>query len=142
MAVKIPIGYFVLMTIGGVSMAASYVRRQANQGEWLLPLVAVLFIALVSSQTGFTHHLRYVLPAFGFLTIMAARTVTVLPRWIAIVTIGLSLAGTVVYHALLFIALMASMLHQGASLYVALAASVLAAAAANGLVAYGMAATK
>ena len=43
---------------------------------------------------------------------------------------------------LLFIALMASMLHQGALFYVALAASVLAEAAANGLVAYGMAATK
>jgi len=43
---------------------------------------------------------------------------------------------------LLFIALMAGMLHQGASFYVALAASVLAAAAANGLVAYGMAVSK
>jgi len=99
MAVKIPVGYFVLMTIGGASMVSSYVRRQANRGEWLIPLVAGLFIAQVSSQTGFTHHLRYVLPAFGFLYIMAARTVTVLPRWIAIVTIGTSLAGTVVYHA-------------------------------------------
>ena len=43
---------------------------------------------------------------------------------------------------LLFIALMAGMLHQGTSFYVALAASVFAGAAANGLVAYGMAATK
>ncbi len=43
---------------------------------------------------------------------------------------------------LLFIALMAGMLHQGVSFYVALASSILAAAAANGLVAYGMATTK
>ncbi len=99
MAVKIPIGYFVLIGIGCVSMVASYVRRQAKQGEWLIPLVAVLFITLVSSQTGFTHHLRYVLPAFGFLYIMAARTVAVLPRWLAIVTVGGCLVGTVVYHA-------------------------------------------
>ena len=99
MAVKFPIGYIVLMAIGSVSMVASYVRRQANRGEWLIPLVAGLFIAQVSSQIGFTHHLRYVLPAFGFLYIMAARTVTILPRWLAIITIGSSLAGTVVYHA-------------------------------------------
>ena len=43
---------------------------------------------------------------------------------------------------LLLIAMMAGMLHQGVSFYVALACSVLAAAAANGLVAYGLAATK
>lgn len=45
-----------------------------------IPLVAVLFIVQVSSQTGFTHHLRYVLPAFGFLYILAARSVTEAPK--------------------------------------------------------------
>ena len=98
-SVKTPIGYFVLMSIGGISMVASYIRRQAKQGEWMIPLVAILFITLVSSQTGFTHHLRYVVPAFGFLYVIAARTMAVLPRWLAIVTIGGCLAGTVVFHA-------------------------------------------
>jgi hypothetical protein len=59
----------------------------------------VLFLAQVSSQTGFTHHLRYVLPAFGFLYILAARSVTILPRRTAAVTVGLCLVGTVVFHA-------------------------------------------
>ena len=99
MAVKFPIGYFVLIGIGSVSMVSSYVRRQAIRGEWMLPLVAGLFIAQVSSQTGFTHHLRYVLPAFGFLYMMAARTMIALPRWLATFTIIVSLFGTIAYHA-------------------------------------------
>ena len=33
---------------------------------------------LVSSQTGFNHHLRYVLPAFPFLFIFASRTALLL----------------------------------------------------------------
>ncbi len=100
MAVKFPIGYFVLIGIGSLSMVASYLHHhQSIRGEWLLPLVAGLFLAQVSSQTGFTHHLRYVLPAFGFLYMMAARTMIALPRWLATVTIITSLLGTVVYHA-------------------------------------------
>lgn len=100
MAVKIPIGYFVLMAIGSGSMAASFMRQDAKRGEWMIPLVAVLFIVQVSSQTGFTHHLRYVLPAFGFLYILAARSVTVLPRKLATLIICVCLAGTVSYHAM------------------------------------------
>lgn len=99
MAVKFPIGYFVQIGIGSVSMIARYVCKRSIRGEWLLPLVAGLFLAQVSSQTGFTHHLRYVLPAFGFLYMMAARTLIALPRLLATVTIIASLFGTVLYHA-------------------------------------------
>lgn len=99
MAVKFPIGYTVLIAIGGASMVAGFLRRQSIPGEWIIPLVAVIFIALVSSQTGFTHHLRYVLPSFGFLYILAARSMLVLPRPLATITLIVCLTGTVVYHA-------------------------------------------
>ena len=46
----------------------------------LAPAVGILW--LVSSQTGFNHHLRYVLPAFPFLFIFAGRTALLLnSRW-------------------------------------------------------------
>ncbi len=99
MAVKFPIGYFVLMVIGSGAMISRFMSRQSVHGEWLIPLVGVLFITQVSSQTGFTHHLRYVLPAFGFLYILAARSVTILPRRIAAITVVICLSGTVFYHA-------------------------------------------
>lgn len=98
MAVKFPIGYFVLIAIGVGSMASSFVRRKSVRGEWLVLLVAVLFLAQVSSQIGFTHHLRYVLPAFGFLYILGARSISVLPRRLAVIPVGLCLIGTIVFH--------------------------------------------
>jgi len=100
MAVKFPVGYFVLMAIGSVAMVSGFLRRNFVRGEWLVPLVGVLFIAQVSSQTGFTHHLRYVLPAFGFLYILAARSVTILPRPVAAVTVSCCLVGVVIFHAM------------------------------------------
>ena len=46
----------------------------------LAPAIGILW--LVSSQTGFNHHLRYVLPAFPFLFIFASRTALLLnSRW-------------------------------------------------------------
>jgi len=42
----------------------------------LAPAIGILW--LVSSQTGFNHHLRYVLPAFPFLFIFASRTALLL----------------------------------------------------------------
>lgn len=68
------------------------------RGWWYYYLVAVLFLAQVSSQTGFTHHLRYVLPAFGFLYILGARSISVLPRRFASILVGLCLVGTIVFH--------------------------------------------
>jgi len=99
MAVKIPIGYFVLMALGGFSMLASFLKYKPIRGEWLVPLVAVLFLAQVSCQTGFTHHLRYVLPAFGFLYLLAARSVLVLPKRLVAISVGSCLIGTVFFHA-------------------------------------------
>ena len=59
----------------------------------LAPAIVVIF--LVSSQTGFNHHLRYVLPAFPFLFVFAGRTALLLQsptRWIRCVPVLLVLA--------------------------------------------------
>lgn len=71
LAVKVPLGTWLLI-LGAV--AAQGLRR-AGAVPWkdevvlLLPPLAVL--AFVSSQTGFNHHLRYVMPAFPFAFIFA-----------------------------------------------------------------------
>jgi hypothetical protein len=98
MAVKLPDGYIILMTTGGMVMLSHLVARTSVRGEWLAPLVGLLFLALVSSQTGFTHHLRYVLPALSCLFIIAARSVTIFPRPFSVTFIAICLAGTVVFH--------------------------------------------
>lgn len=83
MLVKIPSGYWLL---AGISLATFLVSKtfkpQAIIGsfEWFPLWVAVVYLAFVSSQTGFTHHLRYVLPAMGLLMVSASRFACVLSR--------------------------------------------------------------
>ncbi|OHB77279.1 MAG: hypothetical protein A2W31_13165, partial [Planctomycetes bacterium RBG_16_64_10] len=50
-------------------------RRMADEVVLLAPAAVVL--VLVSSQTGFNHHLRYVLPALPFLFVWASQVATV-----------------------------------------------------------------
>jgi hypothetical protein len=99
MAVKMPIGYFVLIAFGFGAMVARVVQRRSVGGEWIVPLVALLFIAQVSSQTGFTHHLRYVLPSFGFLFIFASGCIRELSRRLATIVIVSSFVGIIAFHA-------------------------------------------
>lgn len=60
--IKEPIGFIALF---GIAIAASLRRGLAWQ-EWFLLSPAILLFVFVSSQTGFNHHLRYVLPCFPF----------------------------------------------------------------------------
>jgi len=100
MAVKIPLGYWLLITIGLVTATADAIRRwRVLEMEWLPILFAVTFISVVSSQTGFTHHVRYVLPAYGFLFLLASRSMVVFGgRWRTALAVG-SLAVVVVSQA-------------------------------------------
>ncbi|HZL37875.1 MAG TPA: glycosyltransferase family 39 protein, partial [Tepidisphaeraceae bacterium] len=71
--IKVPIGAWAL---GLIALTVCFVKRgyrstPGNELCVLLPFVAVLF--LVSSQTGFNHHLRYVLPIFPFMFIWASK---------------------------------------------------------------------
>jgi hypothetical protein len=64
--IKVPLGTWALimlaLTLG--LFARGYAAPAGDELCLLLPLFSVL--ALVSSQTGFNHHLRYVLPIFPF----------------------------------------------------------------------------
>ncbi len=73
MGVKEPIGLWLLLMFAIVA-AARYSHYRALLGEELLLLLpAAAIIGLVSSQTGFNHHVRYVLPAFPFIFISVSR---------------------------------------------------------------------
>lgn len=63
--VKEPIGYLLLFCVAFVYS----VRRDWNWETVHLLSPAVVVFLLVSSQTGFNHHLRYVLPCFPFVFI-------------------------------------------------------------------------
>ncbi|MDA1053645.1 MAG: glycosyltransferase family 39 protein [Planctomycetota bacterium] len=65
LAVKVPIGTWLLAALAcGLRLRKN--NRAANRDDLvvLLPLVVILIV--VSSQTGFSRHLRYLLPAFPF----------------------------------------------------------------------------
>jgi dolichyl-phosphate-mannose-protein mannosyltransferase len=66
LAVKVPVGVLVLVAF---SLPMFVIRRARWREELVLwtPVVAVL--GLVSSQMGFNHHMRYVLPIFPFVLI-------------------------------------------------------------------------
>ncbi len=66
LAVKVPLGIWVLVLWGIVLSLSGHPGSAGWRDEltlWL-PTLSVLF--LVSSQTGFNHHMRYVLPVFPF----------------------------------------------------------------------------
>jgi hypothetical protein len=64
LAVKMPVGHLVLVL---AAFTLSLVRREYSPDGWILWLPAFMVIGLVSSQTGFNHHLRYCLPALPFM---------------------------------------------------------------------------
>lgn len=74
MLIKEPLGTWGLglMSIGAV-IVCGRVYGAPFREELLLLAPAVAVLALVSSQTGFNHHIRYVLPAFPFLFILISR---------------------------------------------------------------------
>jgi hypothetical protein len=74
MSIKEPLGTWGLGLLAVGAAAAfrgSYAAPLREELLLLVPMLAVL--TLVSSQTGFSHHLRYVLPAFPFLFILIGR---------------------------------------------------------------------
>jgi hypothetical protein len=75
LAIKVPLGTWALLLL---AVLVTIIKPAANSG-WrdeaalLAPAAAVL--VLVSSQTGFTHHLKYVLPAFPFVFVWMSKVV-------------------------------------------------------------------
>jgi hypothetical protein len=104
MLVKVPLGTWVVF---GLAVALTLFRRGYSvplRDELVLwlPLLAVL--ALVSSQTGFNHHLRYVLPVFPFMFIWmskVARSIELRDRAVAVAA-GIALAWSVTSSLLVY----------------------------------------
>jgi len=66
LAVKVPLGTWGILGLGLVVTSASMLRNHARLDVLTLLGPPLLIVVFVSSQTGFNHHLRYVLPAFPF----------------------------------------------------------------------------
>jgi hypothetical protein len=69
-AVKVPLGTLLLVVLAG-AFAARYGRSWRDELVLIAPALVVL--VLVSSQTGFNHHLRYVLPMFPFVFVWISK---------------------------------------------------------------------
>ena len=72
MAIKLALPTFILM-LAGVFCCFISPRAAVRLDEWAFLLPAIAVLAFVSSQTGFNHHMRYVLPAFPLLFMSAGR---------------------------------------------------------------------
>jgi len=72
-AIKEPVGTWILAVLAGglVVLGRGYSTSLRDELTLVAPAISVL--ALVSSQTGFNHHVRYALPALPFLFIWISR---------------------------------------------------------------------
>lgn len=73
LAVKVPVGVLALVLLAGFLTVFHDRYRSRWRDELCLVAPAVVILTFVSSQTGFNHHLRYVLPAFPFVFIWASK---------------------------------------------------------------------
>ncbi len=77
LAIKVPLGMWLL---GSFSLAVLGGLRMHWRSEVMLVLPAILILATVSLQTGFSHHMRYAFPALPFAIIWSSKVATVMHR--------------------------------------------------------------
>jgi len=78
LAVKVPLGTWVLAFLALAVTLGRSARTDLRRDELVLLAPAVVLFVWVSSQTGFSHHLRYVLPAFPFAAIWIGQSARLL----------------------------------------------------------------
>lgn len=78
--IKVPLGTWALIVLATLLRWFRGGSRGGRRDDVALLAAPVAVIALVSSQTGFNHHLRYVLPAFPFVFIWAGGAARVINR--------------------------------------------------------------
>lgn len=104
LAVKMPLGVLALIGLGLMLALFGYPYRRSLLDECFIWLPIVAILVLVSSQTGFNHHLRYVLPLFPFAILGAIRTACFLSfqHWktglLVVVLASWSIMGTLSIH--------------------------------------------
>jgi 4-amino-4-deoxy-L-arabinose transferase-like glycosyltransferase len=108
LAIKVPLGTWILVALAAVAPRIALLGKPAVaprceattkpavawRDEFVLLCPAVVILAFVSSRTGFSQHMRYVLPAFPFVFIWIGRLAPVLGRQHSVVT-GLATAALV-----------------------------------------------
>ncbi len=72
LAVKEPLGFWGLAAIATVVTVIRIFTHSFRKEEWLLVFTSIVILVTVSSQTGYTHHLRYVLPVLPMWYILAS----------------------------------------------------------------------
>jgi hypothetical protein len=75
LAVKVPLGTSLLFSLSVILRFLPSVAERRWRDDIVVLSPAVALLALVSSQTGINHHVRYVLPAFPFAFVWASRAV-------------------------------------------------------------------
>ena len=73
LVVKAPLGLWVLALLALALALGNRAYSASWRDEMVLLAPALAVFTLVSSQTGFNHHLRYVLPSFPFAFILISR---------------------------------------------------------------------
>ena len=91
LAVKEPVGTWLLALAASVAAGG---KRPGWRDELLVLVPVLAVLVLVSSQTGFNHHLRYVLPMYPFAFIWISRAARLVsrktPLWGALVVVSLT----------------------------------------------------
>lgn len=98
LAVKVPLGTWMLAGLAASVAMSRRTRRARLRDEIVLLAPAVLVLGLVSSQTGFTRYLRYILPMFPFCLIWIGQAAVLMDRrtWFRGLLGGLAVVGTIV----------------------------------------------
>ena len=76
--IKVPIGFWILFALA-IVWHLKNVRAASWQNTLAIVAPAATILATVSMQTGFSHHLRYALPAFPFLFVFCSSVGQLLP---------------------------------------------------------------
>lgn len=108
LAVKTPLGTLLVLVLAAATYLGRGGRAPAWQDEFVLLLPAMVVLAFVSSQTGFNHHLRYVLPALPFVFVWSGRALLISTRFgrcwmlaVAVAAVAAAISSLAVYpHSL------------------------------------------
>jgi 4-amino-4-deoxy-L-arabinose transferase-like glycosyltransferase len=72
LAIKVPLGTWLLLALAATTRSVVPCAG-ARRGEFLLLCPPLIILIFVSSQTGFSEHMRYVLPVFPFIYVWTGR---------------------------------------------------------------------
>jgi hypothetical protein len=73
LGVKIPIAVWILIFSTVLTTALMHCLRSSLSQLAMLWLPPIVFLSVISSQTGFNHHMRYVIPIFPFVIVSVGR---------------------------------------------------------------------